>query len=390
MNTGPTGDRYPDDPAGRTRWILRHRPPREPVDSTRPYAWSVEEERAETGEVISVATIFLTNRECPWHCLMCDLWRHTLTESVAPGTIPAQIEYALARLNEPTGRQTVARSPVRQVKLYNAGSFFDPRAIPPEDYPAIARRLGDFERVIVECHPSLIGDAVLRFRDCLVQVSGSTGVPHAVPPRLEVALGLETVHPEVLPKLNKRMTLGQFRTAALFLHEHGIALRAFVLVKPPFLREAEAVLWVERSVDFALDCHASVVSLIPTRGGNGAMERLAAVGDFAPPRLATFEAALAAGLVSAQTRAASLSLPKRFPAPTGTPGADRHPARVFADLWDLEKLADCPDCYPRRLARLREMNLTQSALPAVVCSCWNSREVPLAQTPPRSASPPPG
>ena len=62
---------------------------------------------------------------------MCDLWKHTLTETVPNGAIPAQIEYALEQLQaKPT-----------QVKLYNSGSFFDPAAIPPGDYPAIAEKI---------------------------------------------------------------------------------------------------------------------------------------------------------------------------------------------------------------------------------------------------------
>jgi len=87
-----------------------------------------------------------------------------------------------------------------------------------------------FERVIVECHPALIGDPAVRFRD---SVNG----------RLEVAMGLETAHPEVLARLNKRMTLDQFARAAEFLRGHDIALRVFILVKPPFLDEAEALEW---------------------------------------------------------------------------------------------------------------------------------------------------
>ncbi len=70
-----------------------------------------------------VATVFLTNRECPFRCLMCDLWRNTLTETVPVGAIPAQIDHALLRL-----------PPAKQLKLYNSGSFFDPHAIPPQDY----------------------------------------------------------------------------------------------------------------------------------------------------------------------------------------------------------------------------------------------------------------
>ncbi len=166
--------------------------------------------------------------------------------------------------------------------------------------------------------------------------------------KLEVAMGLETAHPEVLEKLNKRMTLEQFRRAATFLSEHDIALRVFVLVKPPFLDEIEALRWAGRSVDFAFDCGATAVSLIPTRPGNGALEALAERGEFSPPKLSILEAALANGI-----------------------GLKR--GRVFADLWDLERFSACPACFESRRARLQEMNLGQVVLPAVVCGRCQGR-----------------
>ena len=200
--------------AGLDSWILEQRPPREPLRSipARIHS-SAEDEASSDGVIVSVNTLFLTNRECPWRCLMCDLWKNTLTETVPLGAIPAQIEFALTRL-----------PPSRQIKLYNSGSFFDPRAIPVADYPAIAERVKSFERVIVESHPALIGENSLRFRDL-------------IPGRLEVAMGLETVHPETLARLNKRMTVEQFATAAETLRANSIDLRVFILVQPPFLNQ---------------------------------------------------------------------------------------------------------------------------------------------------------
>ena len=306
---------YPDSSRARDEWILARRPSRNAVDARKPSAFLVEDERVESGEIARVATIFLTNRECPWRCLMCDLWQNTLTESVPPGAIPEQIDFALKQLGE-----------ARQIKLYNAGSFFDPRAIPPEDFPAIAKRVRGFERVIVECHPSLVGASALRFRDLL---SG----------KLEVAMGLETAETTVLEKLNKRMTLATFAKAAAFLRSHDIALRVFVLVKPPFLDEAAALHWARRSIDFAFTCGARVVSLIPTRAGNGAMDAL----EFAPPKHATLEAAFDYGI-----------------------GLQR--GRVFADLWDLEKFSRCAKCFPARRERLQRMNAAQTAIRRVNCA----------------------
>ncbi len=309
---------YPASDTERSKWILERRPARAALNPWRPYAFFVEEECSISGEPLPVATTFLTNRECPWRCLMCDLWRNTLTDEVPAGAIPAQIEYALARLPA-----------AREIKLYNSGSFFDPRAIPVDDYTAIADRLRSFERVIVESHPALIGERTLKFRDLL----------HG---RLEVAMGLETVHPEVLPRLNKRMTLQQFSSAAEWLQENDIDLRAFILIKTPFMDEAEGLEWTERSLDFAFDCGAMAVSLIPTRGGNGALDELERNGEFSPPRMKTVEAALNYGL-----------------------GLKR--GRVFVDLWDLKVPGACEPCYRARVSRLTEMNLRQSILPPVRC-----------------------
>ena len=309
---------YPTEGTDRDRWILDRRPPRNRLDPYRPYAFVVEQERSNTGEVVSVATVLLTNRECPWRCVMCDLWRNTLPQAVPLGAIPEQIAYALARL-----------APATHLKLYNSGSFFDPRAIPRADYPSIASAARQFERVIVESHPALVGDRCLEFRDLVRR-------------ELEVAIGLETVHEEALRQLNKRATLAQFREAADLLLREQIDLRVFILVQPPFVPAAEALLWAERSLDFAFECSATAVSLIATRAGNGAMETLAAQGLFRSPELSVIEAAFHYGLCLAK-------------------------GRVFVDLWDIEKVPTCPHCRSLRIDRLRLMNLSQVIAPAIAC-----------------------
>lgn len=309
---------YPLTAGERSRWIVARRGPKNLLDPRRPNAFLWEEEAGPSGEALSTATVFLTNRECPYRCLMCDLWQNTLDQRVPNGAIAAQIGYALERL-----------PPARQIKLYNAGSFFDPQAIPTEDYAEIAQAVSSFERVVVECHPALLGDRCLRFRD------GLAG-------RLEVAIGLETVHPDVLARLNKRFTVADFQQAAAFLAAQDIALRVFLLLRPPFLTESEGIVWAKCSLDVAFDSGASVCCVIPTRAGNGAMEALAASGDYAPPTLASLEAVQEHGL-------------------------ELRKGRVFADLWDIERFHTCV-CSPTRAARMAKMNWTQAMPSPVVCA----------------------
>jgi uncharacterized Fe-S cluster-containing MiaB family protein len=135
---------------------------RNEVDPFRPYAFFSEEERSESGEIVPVSTVFLTNRECPWRCLMCDLWRNTLTQSVPSGAIATQLDYALAQLALNAQFESHV-PPARHIKLYNSGSFFDNAAIPREDYAELAARLRSFERVIVESHPRSLAATACAF-----------------------------------------------------------------------------------------------------------------------------------------------------------------------------------------------------------------------------------
>ena len=319
---------YPETHAARSRWIIGQRGPKNPLDPHRPYAWLLEKERAADGSLVDGLTIFLTNKECPWRCLMCDLWQNTLDETVPAGAISGQIDFALGQAE----RECSDLTELQQIKLYNAGSFFDAQAIPEAEEAVISTLLAKFSRVIVESHPALIGDRCLRFRD---RLNG----------QLEIALGLETVHPEALVKLNKRVSLEQFRDAADFITRHEIALRTFVLLQPPFIPVDESVEWARRSIDFSQDCGATVTALIPTRTGNGAMDRLAAVGQFIEPTLVQLEDTMDYGVGQAR-------------------------GRVFADLWDLERFSSCTACFPQRRDRLAKQNDTQQIPARITCpSC---------------------
>jgi radical SAM enzyme (TIGR01210 family) len=301
-------------------WIVSKRPERNKVNPYKPYGWLVEKERSASGEIADTGIIFLSNKECSFRCLMCDLWKNTTEESVPEGAIPKQIEWALEQMPE-----------VKQIKLYNSGSFFDEKAIPVNDYKDIASLVSGFETVVVEAHPKLINNRCLEFRDMLNA-------------ELEVAIGLETVHPDVLRKLNKQMDINDFTQAVTYLNEHQIRSRAFILLRPPFMSEEEGIFWAKRSIDLAFEAGVDCCTVIPVRPGNGAMDLLMKSGEFEKPELSSLEEVLDYGI----------SL-----------GA----GRVFADTWDLELFSNCSNCFQDRLHRLTFINQSQSLLPKVMCSC---------------------
>lgn len=308
--------------------IVKLRPPTDrPSAGHQPLAFWLEREArqaSEGKEAALVLTVLLRGSECRFRCLMCDLWKGTHREPTAPGALVAQVQQAI--------EATAEHSP-SWIKLYNAANFFANVNVPVEDLAPLAACLKPFERVVVENHPKLLPNSITTFER---QLTG----------RLEVAMGLETIHPQVLPKLNKQMTQDDFAHACHWLQDRDIDVRAFVLLRPPGLDESLGRLWCHRTIDFARSLAVRHISVIPLRGGNGAIEFLAASGFVQSPQARSLEC-----VVNDELQAG--------------------PAEVItADLWDWPKLrGHCERCARRRQERLEKQNLEQAALPQVPCNC---------------------
>jgi radical SAM enzyme (TIGR01210 family) len=303
------------------RQIRRLRPLKGYVDPYKAHGWLLEDERRHDARTEQTLTVFLAGAECPFTCSFCDLWRFTIDGPTPPGALTRQLETVL---------QTLAGPMPDRLKLYNASNFFDQRAVPTEDLAGIATLSAPFAAVTVESHANSIGPPALAFA-------------RQIPGRLEVAVGLETIHPVAAARLNKRLDLARFDSAARFLAENGVDLRVFVLLGAPYVRAEESIEWTVRTVEYAVERGASVVSIIPVRGGNGEMERLHALGDFTPPTLSDLEDALDQCLLLTRTV-------------------------VTADLWDVERLATCNHCRSERTARLRRLNVTGRAELRITCT----------------------
>ena len=303
------------------RRIRSLRPPKPHVDPYKAHASLIEEERRPDGRIERALTVFLAGAECPFTCTFCDLWQWTIDGPTPPGALAAQLDGVLTTLAEPL--------PDR-LKLYNASNFFDRRAVPPEDLLEIATTSAPFIGVTVESHANTIGSKTLAFSR---QIRG----------RLEVAVGLETIHPFASAQLNKRLDLARFDWAARFLVDNDIDLRVFVLLGAPHIPSHESVAWTIRTVEYAVARGASVVSIIPVRGGNGEIERLQLQGHFKPPTLSHLEQAV--------DRCMQFTT-----------------AVVNADLWDAERLPACEQCREERIGRMRRLNATGRAEAQIVCA----------------------
>ena len=308
----------------------------------RPSAWSIPKviralELDGMGGQVDTTTVFLTGAECPFRCSMCDLWQYTSLGNTPVGAIPYQLDQVLTQ-ERSNGR--------RWLKLYNASNFFDPRSIPSEDLQAIAERCSPFERVIVENHPRFCDDRMEAFSK-------------AIPGQLEVAMGLETIHPDAIAIMNKGMTLADFDRAVAKCQSLKIDVRVFVLLHPPGVDPKESVDWTWRTVAYAMERQVRHVSIIPVRAGNGWIDRLIESNEYQLPTVAMIRELYES--FSRSEISSALRSNARY-------------TSIEFDLWDLEKWqGGCPECRESLGKHIARCNRALKILPLdeteIRCEC---------------------
>jgi len=210
--------------------------PREPTR-----VW-LDEDRTPDG-VYDSLTIILNTGGCRWAraggCTMCGY----VAESVEGGSVAhedllAQIDACLDHEAENIGEQSSPGSRTQsddaeeragQVKIYTSGSFLDEREIPVETRQAIAARFADRDRIVVESLPDFVAEG--KIADFTEQ-----GI------ETDIAVGLETATDRIRHDcVNKYFDFGEFERAAADAEAAGAGVKAYLLLKPPFLSESEAI-----------------------------------------------------------------------------------------------------------------------------------------------------
>ncbi len=198
----------------------KHYDPHEPTR-----VW-IDEDNTPDG-VYQSLTIILNTGGCRWAraggCTMCGY----VAESVEGGTVEHEalmdqiqvcLDHEAREADEPGGL----------IKIYTSGSFLDEREVPAETRKAIAETFGDRDRIVLESLPDFVDHEKL---------TDFTEQGLAV----DVAVGLETATDRVRHDcVNKYFDFSDFEAACAVAKDAGAGVKAYLLMKPPFLSEREA------------------------------------------------------------------------------------------------------------------------------------------------------
>jgi hypothetical protein len=220
----------------------KHYDPHEPTR-----VW-IDEDNTPDG-VYQSLTIILNTGGCRWAraggCTMCGY----VAESVEGGSVSHEalmdqidvcLEHEAEHADEKSGL----------VKIYTSGSFLDEREVGAETRRAIAETFGDRDRIVVESLPDFVD------REKLADFT-EQGLA------TDVAVGLETATDRVRHDcVNKYFDFADFVAASEEADAAGAGIKAYLLMKPAFLSESEAIEDMKRSVRKCAEyCHT--VSMNP-------------------------------------------------------------------------------------------------------------------------------
>jgi radical SAM enzyme (TIGR01210 family) len=233
-------------------------------------AWIDRDRRG--NEIIPALTLILKSGGCGWNrCLMCGYrhFRYSRDEKSLTDMIRGQLSWVGERF------------PCREygmVKIFTSGSFLDPREVPLDTRQEVLRSFRG-KAVIVETRPEFVEEGVIR--ECLGDLDTGSG-----PVSFSVAMGLETSDDGIREKcIDKGFSFHDFTSASRTARRAGAGVKAYLLQKPPYLTEREAIRDVVLSIRDTTP-HADAISLNPCTVQKGTeVERLWRAGAYRPPYL---------------------------------------------------------------------------------------------------------
>jgi len=198
---------------------------RESWDASEPATVYKTPEILPDGTHCTAATVIFRTRGCVWWwksgCTFCGYF-NDVRDDVTADDLFAQWDEAKRRLDDFEG--------CSMIKVYTSGTFFEDRENPPEWQEAILR----------ETHE--------RGLDLVIEAQAQMCTPEKIAwvaerhPGCTVAIGLEAYDDTVLRfHVNKGFSTKQWHRSIDMLRENGLRVKTYLLFKPPFMSEGDAL-----------------------------------------------------------------------------------------------------------------------------------------------------
>ena len=221
-------------------FIPKIRDPKKPVNF-----WS--EKEIFNDRIVNSFVIILRTKGCSWSaksgCSMCGYFNDSYQKDVSSKDLLIQFEKAMEKYN---GEEIV--------KIFNSGSFFDDNEIKAKARIKILDKLSKkTKKISVESRPEYINQLKLNeIGNILDKIE------------FEIGIGLETADDYIRKNsINKGFDLIDYQNATAIMKKNGIKTKTYLLLKPPFLTEKEAIDDTIKSI-MKINKTTDLISINPT------------------------------------------------------------------------------------------------------------------------------
>ena len=350
---------YSDEIRRVREWCLRLRSIMPPIKTTweEPADWLVKDSNLR-GKPVTAVNITLTPTGCEWAstggCTMCGEYEGSAKNDSIPAEFHvAQFSSALAKY--------VAKYRPSWLRINQEGNYANPHEVRKTAQKTILRLASmiiGIERITIESMAKYINqESTDELRSAL-----------ASDVELEVGMGFEAENDVVRNVcVNKGESIEDFRRAIGLLRSKGLRSRAYVLLKPPFLSEGEAIEEAIMTINAAYDLGFDSVSLEPVSVHEFTLvHALSLEGLYTPP-----------WLWSVIQVAKSIHTDKEF----GIGGIGYYPRPINVAHNKHETEPDCnKDCWNavKRFNRTRKSEMLDN----LSCECLKRWKIECEQTEP--------
>ncbi|MCD6383379.1 MAG: archaeosine biosynthesis radical SAM protein RaSEA [Thermoplasmata archaeon] len=218
--------------------------------------------------------VIMTTIGCSWYrrsggCTMCGYFNNYKGKAVTEEDILRQVD---SIVNEYHGED--------MIKIYTSGSFLDPSEVKPEiavhlmdSLKKKSENMGKTPQIVVESRPEYISEeAIYPLKGILPLI---------------VAQGLETASDSIrIHSIRKGFRTIDFLKALDVLEREEVGSKVYLLLKPPYVTEREAIIDALKSIEFLADKYVQVISVNPLNVQRGTIvEELYKAGKYRPPWL---------------------------------------------------------------------------------------------------------
>jgi len=176
-------------------------------------------------KIVNAFVIIFKTQGCTWAlesgCSMCGYFNDSIWRKIPDTDLLEQYKSAMEKHTDQ-----------KFVKIFTSGSFLDDKEIKPQVRNKILTSLYEkVDKVSVESRPEYITEKKINE---IKKIAGTK--------KFEVGIGLETSNDQIRENsINKGFTFNDYKKVAKLLKKHEMGVKTYVLVKPPFITEKQAI-----------------------------------------------------------------------------------------------------------------------------------------------------